>query len=87
LVGHLVKSGVLEGGQVSLEDLAVDVFDGQSVGSEHGESSEMSLQSKVNVERTSLGVHGTHEQQILEILSLFELFSVENTSVVDNIVQ
>lgn len=74
-INHLVsvfsKDGALQRINMSIKDVSVNSGNGFLGWSEHSENSEVSLETLVNVERTSLGIHGTEEKNILKDFSLF----------------
>lgn len=70
---------------MALHDLTVDVLNGQCIGLEHGKGGEVALQTEIHEEGTGLLVHGTQEQQVLDKLTFFQLFTVEDGAVISDV--
>lgn len=85
LGNEFLDGGVAESVYVTRQDLFINSSNSILRRSEHGQDSEMSLETEINSERSSLGVHGSQEKEILEKLTFFELFSVEDGSIIEDV--
>ena len=72
---------------MSVQNLAENRFDDFIIGSIHGEDTEVPLESQIDSERPRLLIQTGKEEQILNILSLLQLFPVKNRPIVNNLPQ
>jgi len=70
-INEFLRSGILEGSQMSSQNGSIDLFDSILSRSEHSEYSEMSLKSKINSEGSGFRVERSQEKKILKEFSFF----------------
>jgi len=72
---------------VRVQDLEVDGVQNVTLSSQAGEEGQVTSETEVDIERTRLGVHASSEHDVNEVFLLFEMVTVIDDSVIDDLTE